>query len=216
LILFEEIGNASIALTLHNYSSTYDQSKTSGIYCVQFVYFKNDISGLKALNWWRERCLEWCFARLENGKFGDQKYLDNWTIRFDNVHVIKHLGAGLAPWNVQQFDILNINKHIIKNKETEIKFETIFYHYHNLKFKIKNSEIIISPSKFDLSKDVINIFYIPYIKILLEADGHCLSEFNILFLEHSIFRKFLNSLRLVLKKCELFRKINTALIKSSR
>ena len=215
-ILFEEIGNASVALTKHNYSLKYDQSKTSGTYCVQFVYFKNDKIGLKALNWWRDRCLEWCFARLENGKFGDQKYLDDWTERFDNVHVINNPGAGIAPWNVQQFKFTSRNTFKVKEKELNEEFKTVFYHYHNLSFKVKNSIVVVSPSKFEISKSVIDIFYKPYIKTLLEVDKLNTKKIDFLFVEHTIFRRYFNSLRLFLKKIEFFRKINSTLIKSSR
>lgn len=215
-ILFEEIGNASIALTKHNYSLNYDQSKTSGTYCVQFVYFKNDITGLKALKWWRDRCIEWCYARLENGKFGDQKYLDDWTERFDNVHVINNPGAGVAPWNVQQFifDIRRTFKE--KGNESKLEYKTIFYHYHNLSFKLKDSLVIVKPSKFELSQNVINLFYIPYIKTLIDVNKINLENFDFLFEKHPLFIRYINSLRLHLKKIDIFRKINAALIKSSR
>jgi hypothetical protein len=104
--IFEELGSDSILITEHRYTRRYDKSALSGIYCVQFVTFRNDERGRKALEWWRARCLEWCYDRVEDGKFGDQKYLDDWTQRFEGVHVLQHLGAGLAAWNVQQFDIL--------------------------------------------------------------------------------------------------------------
>ena len=35
--------------------------------------FKAQEDGLKALNWLQQKGLEWCFARVEPNRFGDQK-----------------------------------------------------------------------------------------------------------------------------------------------
>lgn len=121
-VLIEEMEEKSVLITEHRYTPEYDQSATSGIYCVQFMTFKNDINGMKVLNWWRESCNAWCYARFEDGKFGDQKYLDDWTSRFEGVHVLQNLGGGVAPWNIQQYDLYNKN------------FKLVFYHFHNFKF----------------------------------------------------------------------------------
>ena len=150
-ILIDEMGDASVLITEHRYTPEYDQSKTSGIYCVQFMTFKNDQRGFKVLNWWRNACNEWCFARFENGKFGDQKYLDDWTTRFEGIHELQHLGGGVAPWNVQQYDLSNN------------KFELIFYHFHN--YKIFDNEKV-ELGIYKLSKYVIDTLYKPYSKHL--------------------------------------------------
>jgi len=72
-ILLDEIGEKSVLITPHNYLPQYDQSEISGKYCVQFIYFKNNKTGLEVLEWWRERCIEWCYEIPQDGKFGDQK-----------------------------------------------------------------------------------------------------------------------------------------------
>jgi hypothetical protein len=163
--IFQEMGNASILITEHRYSPQYNKELKSGKYCVQFVTFKNDERALKALKWWRDRCIEWCYARYEDGKFGDQLYLEDWTTRFEGVHVMKHLGGGLAAWNVQQYNFTCDNNKIYGIEiTTGKKFEAIFYHYHYLRFIGKNK---IEMGRRILSEDVLKLFYIPYIKKLL-------------------------------------------------
>lgn len=103
--IFDEF-NASgkqVLITDHAYAPEYDQSATSGQYCVQFMTFTRH-GGEKVRKWWEERCIEWCYARFEDGKFGDQKYLDDWPSIFaDYVHVLENKEALLAPWNANRF-----------------------------------------------------------------------------------------------------------------
>jgi len=142
------MGKKSVLITEHRYTREYNQSETSGIYCVQFMTFKNDKNGMKALNWWRDSCNEWCYARFEEGKFGDQKYLDDWLDRFEGIHSLKNLGGGVAPWNVQQYDLCK--------KE----FKLIFYHFHGFKFIGGNK---LEFGNYKLRKCDLKILYKPYL-----------------------------------------------------
>ena len=148
-ILIDEMKDKSVLITKHNYTPEYDLSQTSGFYCVQFITFKNDKNGIEVLNWWRNACNEWCYARAEDGKFGDQKYLDDWTERFEGIHELQHLGGGVAPWNIQQY------------KLEERNFEIVFYHFHGFKFLNDNKVLLIDGYK--LRKIDISILYKPYI-----------------------------------------------------
>jgi len=86
------------------------------------------------LRWWRESCLDWCYARLEDGKFGDQKYLDDWPERFAGVHELQHLGGGVAPWNVYNYDFYYKDEKIYgKEISTHKEFNIIFFHFHHAK-----------------------------------------------------------------------------------
>lgn len=164
--IFDELGGKSILLTEHRYSPQYNKEVKSGKYCVQFITFKNNEYGLKALEWWRERCLEWCYNRYEDGKFGDQLYLDDWTERFESVHVLKHQGGGLAAWNVQQYDFhFEGEKFFGMHKTSKEKFPVIFYHYHYLRF-FSNGKIELG--RRTLAAQVLKLFYQPYIKYLDE------------------------------------------------
>jgi hypothetical protein len=125
--IFAEVGKASILLTEHRYLPEFDQSANCGIYNVQFMMFRRNTEGLQALKWWRDLCIEWCFARFEDNKFGDQKYLDDWPKRFAAVHIMQHLGAGLAPWNVDQYSLKKQGSQVYVEND-----QLIFYHFHAL------------------------------------------------------------------------------------
>ena len=171
--IFDEMGDKSILLTEHRYSPRYNKELKAGKYCVQFVTFKNDERALIALNWWRDRCIEWCYNRFEDGKFGDQLYLDDWTERFEGVHVMQNLGGGLAAWNIQQYNFENASGNL---KGTEIKtgkkFNAVFYHFHYLKF-FKNNQIELG--RRILNKNILDTFYKPYINFLEEIKSEIIT-----------------------------------------
>jgi hypothetical protein len=168
-ILFNEMVNDSILITEHRYTRDYDVSATHGIYCVQFMYFKNDENGMKALRWWRDRCLEWCYAYLEDGKFGDQKYLDDWTERFPSVHVLQHPGGGLAPWNIQQYSLEQTDgKIFILDKKNRNRHPLVFFHFHGLKF-YSDEKVACCGALYELDGEVKEILYLPYIRCLMET-----------------------------------------------
>lgn len=167
--LLEEMGDRSVLITAHRYTPEYDQTVVSGKYCVQFVCFKNTEEGMQTLEWWRNACLEWCFNRVEEGRFGDQKYLDDWTARFKGVHELLGLGGGVAPWNVQQYDF-EYRGALMYGREisTSVDFPVVFYHYHS--FKYAESNAFVPASGYYLSSNDLHFLYKPYIKALKAAD----------------------------------------------
>ena len=104
--LFCEIGAGSIGLVRQNVAANaLEEIEKHGIYNVSWVTFRRDATGLVCLRWWQDRCIEWCFLRAEDGKYGEQKYLDDWPSRFANVVVLGHKGANLARWSVAHYDL---------------------------------------------------------------------------------------------------------------
>ncbi len=180
-LLFDEMGDKSILITEHRYPPKFNRSASSGIYCVQFITFVNDKNGMEALRWWRDACIEWCYNRYEDGKFGDQKYLDDWTTRFNGVHVLKHLGGGLALWNIEQYSLIerNGNKIIFNNNVDNTKFEAVFFHFHHMRF-FKND--ILDLGWRQPAKVIILKLFLPYIEVLRDVENYVKTvepEFNI-------------------------------------
>lgn len=173
-VLLDEMGENSILITDHRYSRENDYAEISGIYCVQFICFKNDTRGMTALTWWRERCIEWCFNRLEDGKFGDQKYLNDWPVRFEGVHVLQHLGGGVAPWNVQQYKIEKDNARYWISGESR-RDELVFYHFHWVKF-LNNGKADIGA--YNLAFPFVEVIYGDWLKEVIRLDQMLFEKFG--------------------------------------
>jgi hypothetical protein len=125
--VFNEIGNSSIAIIAHRFSDRNKHMEIYGIYNVGFLSFRNDLDGRKCLKWWRDKCIEWCYDYVDSGRFADQKYLDEWPTLFNNVCIVIHKGANLAPWNIDNYNItvVDTNPHVDGDP-------VIFYHFHGL------------------------------------------------------------------------------------
>lgn len=168
-VLNREMGDKSVLITEHRFTKEYEKGKENGNYCVQFMTFKNNPDGLEVLRWWRNACIEWCYARSEDGKFGDQKYLDDWLVRFKGVHSLKHLGGGIAPWNVQQYSFdMNNGKVYGIETATGDKFEAVFFHFHSLKFYTNNTVWI---SNYPTPRSAFDFLYYPYVKALYRKEA---------------------------------------------
>lgn len=157
----------SVLITEHYYSRNFEEwVQTSGKYNVQFMTFKNDSNGRTCLDWWAERCIEWCYARTENGKMGDQLYLQDWPQRFKGIHVMENRGGGLAPWNILNFKFKLFKDRCISIEDLNSKktYTAVFYHFHALKFF--KSSIQLTGSTYIINNFVKKYIYERYISEL--------------------------------------------------
>jgi hypothetical protein len=124
----DELGSGSILLTPHRYAPRWQWlERDSGKYNVQLVTFRRDPEALDVLRWWRARCIEWCYNRVEDGKYGDQRYLDDWPERFPHVRVLEHPGGGLGPWSSGRFSLQRqAGSVLVEGKPL------VFHHFHGL------------------------------------------------------------------------------------
>lgn len=130
--LFDNLEEHSIVITPHKFSKEIEHLKTFGIYNVSFQIFKNDETGIKCLKLWRRQCIEWCGDNFDekNNCYADQKYLDNWTDLYPGkVKVLDDNVSGLAPWNLNNFQLTKRGNKFYSNNE-----RIIFYHFHHFKF----------------------------------------------------------------------------------
>jgi len=127
-LLFDEIGERSVAIVPHRFSPGLEHLEENGRYNVGWITFRRDEPGLTCLQDWRSRCLEWCFLRHEPGRYADQKYLDEWPTRFPGVCVLEHLGANLGLWNIRGLDVQSRHGLIQVSGQP-----LVFFHFHGLR-----------------------------------------------------------------------------------
>ena len=126
--LFKELGEGAVSIIGHRFAQRLAHLKKFGIYNVAWLTFRRDERAFICLNWWRERCLEWCHDYLDNNRYADQKYLDDWPERFQGVVVLQHKGANLAPWNLANY--------LITEKDGDVRVDEaslIFFHFHRFR-----------------------------------------------------------------------------------
>ena len=161
--IFNEIGNSSIAIIEHRFAPTFKNLEVNGRFCIEWNSFKRDQEGMKCLDKWKEQSLEWCYYKLEDGKMGDQKFLDIWPTKYNSCHIIKDFGAGIAPWNYSQYEIKNKNDKITINGGN-----LIFYHFHQFQI-LKNSEFFRLGKIYSSHKREPELIYQIYEEKLLKS-----------------------------------------------
>jgi hypothetical protein len=128
--LFAELDAAAGAISIipHRFPPRLKALEQFGIFNVGWITFRRDARALACLEDWQRRCIEWCSISPEPGRFGDQKYLDDWPERFAGVVVLSHVGANVALYNIEEARVAAENGGI-----TIDGAPLLFYHYHGLK-----------------------------------------------------------------------------------
>ena len=173
-VLLEEMKahDCSVQIVEHGFGKGFiaeEKIKGAGRYCVQFNTFKNDVYGREILSVWKGQCRNHC--SMAPGEMGDQKYLSDWEERYEKVHVLKHQGGGVAPWNIFRFKPANEKGWLI-DKKTKECFELIFYHFHHLEFE-DECQVNLNVFKKELGSDKSLVYeiYRTYLKKMTEIKG---------------------------------------------
>ncbi len=161
--LYEELGVGSIAVVEHRLPGELDVQKDRGRFNVGWLSFRRDDNGLACVRWWRERCIEWCYDRVENGKFADQKYLDEWPQLFGGVRILQHPGVSIAPWNLAGHSVR------IRAGHAEIDGRPLIcFHFHGFKHLIGLLyETGLAGYPVALDRELRDAIFNPYLRELL-------------------------------------------------
>ena len=153
-----------------------------GVHNAQFETFRRNRGGLAALGWWRERCIEWCYDRVEADRYGDQSYLDRLPDLFPRVHVLQNVGGGLGPWNVARYRLDSRDNRLFVDG-----VPVVFHHFQSLEVHAATRAARLVAARVDayrltegpkalvwttgwrLSEDQLRLLWDPYVQRLGDA-----------------------------------------------
>jgi hypothetical protein len=159
-VLFDEMADKSVTLSPHNYPEENDQSETAGKFCTQFNTFKNDACGREVLSDWKRLCFMYDKNKLRF--YPGQLLLNAWPEKYDCVKVLKNIGAGVAPWNVDSYNFQHEGEKLTVNNSP-----IVFYHYHGYA-RYKNGDHELGGYK--LNNDVIRYIYAAYVESIKQSE----------------------------------------------
>lgn len=168
--LYDEVGAASVAIIPHRWTpSQAARLRSSGLFNVGWVYFKNDLHARMVLNAWQAD--GFTFRGLRGTTYSDQLHLNTWPDMLGNyLHVVYHLGANLAPWSQEQYTYLWGNERLFilhpgdQGYPRETGWPVLFYHFHGWRSRANRSGYRLNPL-------VLNHLYLPYEQEVL-GDSH--------------------------------------------
>lgn len=158
--IFNEWGESSVYLCPQRDLKWVEEKY--GHYQAGLIGFNNDKSALECLRWWKEKCLDWCYAVPEEGKFGDQMYLDYLPTLCPDIKISEHLGIDAAPWNC----IYN-NNYNIEKMNNQLFIETdplIAFHFACLDIFKEDEFDLWTLDRLDIKGLRLKEIYIPYLE----------------------------------------------------
>lgn len=132
--IWDDIPAGYISITPHRFSTRLKSYfLDSGEFNVSWVGLPATEIGRKCAKKWAEQCVRLCPEIPTNleGKtvYGDQRYLEDWPADYaGKLHVISHVGAGLAPWNYENYEIRAAPEFTVD------QIPLIFYHFSSHQF----------------------------------------------------------------------------------
>ncbi|VEP13667.1 conserved hypothetical protein [Hyella patelloides LEGE 07179] len=109
-----------------------------GTFNLGFLGVKNSSEGVAFIDWWANRCLDFCYSDVANGLYTDQRWIDLAHSFFTGISILRHPGYNVANWNLSNRDVQGD----LQTKITVDGKPLCFYHF--------SSSQAIMPEKYQL------------------------------------------------------------------
>jgi hypothetical protein len=163
--VFDAIGAASVAIIPHNFVPRLRHLERFGRFNLGWVSFRNDAEGVGCLEWWRARCIEWCYGVVDDGRYADQGYLDRFPELAPHTKILTHKGCNLAPWNIENYEISLRDGELMVDEQP-----LLFFHFSGLQ---KGERYVFDSHRSygaQHSRIIRDFIYKPYVQALLDAE----------------------------------------------
>lgn len=163
--MLEEIPpNKNFAIHEHKFSE--DRKgwlQKSGRFNVGVVIGRPSQEYLDCITSWRRRVLERCDVDMQAGRCGDQTYLNDWPSQFTSLHIFSCIGVGVAPWNVNNYEVYELANELFVNDS-----KVFFFHFHSLQIRklSKFIYLLVPAAGYELNYVPNKEIYLPYISQL--------------------------------------------------
>lgn len=163
--LDDEIAASSVAVIEHRFTPVNQRLFKYGRFNAGWLSVRNDAAGRECIDWWRSRCLEWCYDYVKGDRYADQKYMDRFPELF-NAAIVANIGANLAPWNIGNYTLTYQGGKLFVDDQ-----QLVFYHFQGVKHLFGSLvESGLASYRQSLSPVARDYLYLPYLEKWCEAE----------------------------------------------
>jgi hypothetical protein len=147
---------------------------TAGRFNVGMIGFRVGAEAGACVERWRAQTIERCELDPKNGYCADQGYLNEWPSLYPGVRIMRNIGGGVAPWNVNRYRVEQRDR-----SPTVDDRPVVFFHYHALERLIEPrfGFIAVCPSLgYSFPRETLKAFYRPYARSIRRIEKDLLAK----------------------------------------
>jgi len=165
--LATEFPGATVILTPHRFPAYLMAGREQyGRFNAGWVSASTDGEGIRFIEWWRERCLEWCKLIVVGDKFADQKYLNQVIGAFPHSLALPRIGVNAGPWNIANSRIEECGDMVLIDGQP-----LVFFHFHGFRRLIgKVFDSGLHEYRVSMSGELRKLIFEPYMTALFSAE----------------------------------------------
>jgi hypothetical protein len=188
--------SSTVEILIHEHRFSPDRinwKKSSGRFNVGVIAGTVGEQFISCISRWREQVIEECVLDPLNGKCGDQTYLNEWPEMYSRLRIMTSKGAGVGPWNMLNYRVELVSKHIKIDDD-----DLIFFHFSRFKIiHISRLQInYISAEGYKVPEIIEKLIYKKYAKGLISSARYAKSRKLFYWSRESLtFRKKASALK---------------------